>query len=135
MLQVVMMTRHVLFVGCSLHDENFVRLEREVSLLLGQMGLTQQVGTALSLHEDPLLLALFEEDLQILPMPDTDLASAGRQVDMFLDRMAMNAAAYEFSYLLDPRYKALITDDSPVIHKLRELGHAITVTRAPGTMG
>jgi NAD-dependent SIR2 family protein deacetylase len=77
MLQAAMMTRHVLFVGCSLHDENFVRLEREVSLLLRQMGLTQQVGTALTLHEAPLLLALFEEDLQILPMtPDTDQVAA-----------------------------------------------------------
>jgi hypothetical protein len=132
MLQAAMMTRHILFVGCSLHDENFVRLEREVSLLLRRMGLTRQVGTALTLHEDPLLHALFEEDLQILPMPpDTDQATAARLVDIFLDCMAMNAATDEFSYLLDPRYKALITEDSPVNHKLRELGQAMNAD--PGT--
>jgi hypothetical protein len=49
-----MMTRHVLFVGC----------------------------------------ALFEEDLQILPMtPDKDQASAARLVGIFLDYMAMNASS------------------------------------------
>jgi SIR2-like domain len=131
MLQAAMMTRHVMFVGCSLHDENFVRLERDVSLLLRQMGLKQRVGTALTLHADPLLGALFEEDLQILPMtPDTDQAAAARLVDIFLDRLAMNAATDEYSYLLDPRYKTL-TEDSPVIHKLRELGQALKADPDP----
>jgi NAD-dependent SIR2 family protein deacetylase len=126
MLQAAMMTRHVLFVGCSLHDENFVRLEREVNLLLRRMELTRQVGTALTLHEDPLLSALFEEDLQILPMTaNAEQVAAARLIDIFLDCMAMNAAADEFSYLLDPHYKALITEDSPVIHQLQELGQAI----------
>jgi hypothetical protein len=130
MLQAAMMTRHVLFVGCSLHDDNFVRLEREVSLLHRQMGLNQQVGSALTLHEDPLLDALFE-DLQILPMTSgTGQADAARLVDIFLDCMAMNAAAGEFSYLLDPRYKAL-TEDSPVIRKLQELGYAINTNSDP----
>lgn len=134
MLQAAMMTRHVLFVGCSLHDENFVRLEREVSLLLRQMGLNQQVGTALTLHEDSLLGALFE-DLQILSMtPRANQADAARLVDIFLDCMAMNAAADEFSYLLDPRYKAL-TEDSPIIHKLQELGHAINADSDPRWIG
>ena len=128
MVQTAMMTRHVLFVGFSLNDENFVRLGRDVSLLLGRMKLDRVVGTVLTLRHEPMLAALWGEDLRHVPMatPETDSPAAARLLDIFLDRVAMNAASDERSYLLDSRYAALVDNaDRFVIKKLIELGEAV----------
>lgn len=128
MVQTAMMTRHVLFAGFSLNDENFVRLGRDVSLLLDRMNLDRVVGTVLTLRHEPMLTALWGEDLRHVPMatPETDSPAASRILDIFLDQVAMNAASDERSYLLDSRYAALVDDaDRPVIKKLIELGQTV----------
>ena len=100
MVQTAMMTRHVPFVGFSLNDENFVRLGRDVSLLLGRMKLDRVVGTVLTLRQEPMLAALWGEDLRHVPMatPEAEFPAAARLLDIFLDRVAMNAASDERSY-------------------------------------
>ena len=128
MVQTAMMTRHVLFVGFSLNDENFVRLGRDVSLLLDRMKLDRVVGTVLTLRHEPMLTALWGEDLRHVAMatPETDSPAASRLLDIFLDHVAMNAASDERSYLLDSRYAALVDDaDRAVMKKLTELGQAV----------
>jgi hypothetical protein len=116
------------FVGFSLNDENFVRLGRDVSLLLDRMKLDRVVGTVLTLRHEPMLSALWGEDLQHVAMatPETDSPAASRLLDIFLDQVAMNAASDERSYLLDSRYAALVDDaDRPVMRKLIELGQTV----------
>jgi len=128
MVQAAMMTRHMLFIGYSLTDENFIRLGHDVSLLLKRMGRDDNVGTALTLHEDPLRAELWQPYLRFVPMGprNTDVSGAARVLDIFLDLVAMNAAAGEVSYLLDPRYKALVDNaDSPVFANLIALGNAV----------
>jgi hypothetical protein len=128
MVQAAMMTRHMLFIGFSLTDENFIRLGHDVSLLLKRMGRDDNIGTALNLHEDPLREELWQPYLRFVPMGprNSDMSSAARVLDIFLDLVAMNAAEGEVSYLLDPRYKALVDNaDSPVFRKLIELGEAV----------
>jgi hypothetical protein len=128
MVQAAMMTRHVLFIGYSLKDDNFIRLGHDVGLLLKRMGRDTSVGTALTLHEDPLHAALWRPHLRVIQMRprDTDTRTAARVLDIFLDLVAMNSAADEVSYLLDPRYKALVDQaDSRVLSKLLELGEAV----------
>jgi hypothetical protein len=128
MVQAAMMTRHLLFVGYSLTDENFVRLGRDVSLLLDRMRLDRVVGTALTLHTEPMLNALWGEDLKPVAIapPETEPSAAARLLEVFLDHVAMCAASDERSYILDSRYRAIIEDaDSPIIQRLIELGHAV----------
>jgi hypothetical protein len=125
MVQAAMMTRHVLFVGYSLTDENFVRLGRDVSLLLDRMNLNRVVGTVLTPHRAPMLKALWGDDMRLIEMAPRamEAATAARLIDVFLDQVTMNAASNERSYLLDPRYKAIVHNpDSPVIRQLIELG-------------
>jgi len=127
-LQAAMMTRHVLFVGYSLTDENLIRLGREVSLLLSRMSLERKVGTILTLRQEPMLNALWGKDLKPIAMtgPETETPAAARILDIFLDCVAMNSASGERSYLLNPDYQALIADtDAPVIQKLIELGQIV----------
>lgn len=128
MVQAAMMTRHMLFIGFSLNDENFIRLAHDVGLLLKRMGRDDNVGTALTLYEDPLRAELWRPHLRLVPMGprNADMFGAARVLDIFLDLVAMHSAAGEVSYLLDPRYKALVDHtDSLVFNKLIELGKAI----------
>ncbi len=135
MVQAAMMTRHLLFAGFSLTDENFIRLGRDVGLLLKRMGRDDVLGTVLSLHEDPLRAKLWRPHLQFIPMGprNADMAPAARVLDIFLDVVAMNATSGEESYLLDPRYRALVDDaDSRVFSKLIELGEAVNAEHGRG---
>jgi hypothetical protein len=128
MVQAIMMTRHVLFAGFSLRDENFIRLAREVGLLLERMSLDRKVGTVLTLQKNPMLEALWGADLKIVTMAprETDETTASSILNIFLDCLAMHAASGESSYLLDARYEALVDNaDAAVVKKLTELGQAI----------
>lgn len=133
MVQAAMMTSHVLFVGYSLKDANFVRLGRDVSRLLGQMkggqGTPgQKVGSLLTLTRDPMQEALWGKDLDVIAMapPGADQDGAARDLDVFLDRVAMHAAAGEPSYRLDERYRKLLnTDDQALADALAEIASKI----------
>ena len=122
MVQAAMMTSHVLFVGYSLKDANFVRLGRDVSRLLGQMKggqgtAGQKVGSLLTLTRDPMQEALWGKDLHVIAMaqPGADQDEAARDLDVFLDSVAMHAAAGEPSYRLDKRYQKLLNADDQAI--------------------
>ena len=125
MVQAAMMTRHMLFVGYSLRDENFARLAREVSLLFERMKLRQKAGTVLTLRQEPIIEALYGEHMEMVSLgaPEAELSDASRLVEVFLDCVGMHAASGERSYLLDPRYQTLVgAADEAVVSKLRELG-------------
>jgi NAD-dependent SIR2 family protein deacetylase len=125
MVQATMMTGHLLFVGYSLADENFVRLGRDVSRLLRDTAVKRDVGTVLSVDPLPMLDELWGEDLQHVRMPGAGMEAA-RFLDIFLDQCATVAAANERSYLLDPRYRALVGEfDTPVRQQLIELARAV----------
>ena len=123
MVQTAMMTRHLLFVGYSLRDENFARLAGEVGLLLERLGRDQETGTVLTLHEDPIAEAMYGKNLKFVPLGG---AEAARLVEIFLDCVGMHAASGERSYLLDPRYRSFVRPaDEAVVSRLRELGKAV----------
>lgn len=70
-----MVTKHMLFVGYSLSDENFIRLARQVRHLFQRpdKGKSNEdkaapVGTVLSLFENRARRKLWEDDLDFLPM-------------------------------------------------------------------
>ena len=127
-VQSAMMIRHVLFMGYSLTDDNFVRLGRDVSLLLAPVGVDRLVGTVLTLDEEPMLQEMWQ-DLQLLPMrPQSgEQLDAVRLLDIFLDCLGMHTASHERSYYLDPRYETLMeASDEPIIRSLRELAGKVT---------
>lgn len=115
-LQAMLMTRHMLFVGYSLNDDTFHRVMHEVRQ--ARSGVPGKVGTALVLFDDPLLAELWGDDLDIIaiaPQPagrptEADIASAARGLDLFLDRVALLAADVT-SFLLDPTYRSMLDDE------------------------
>lgn len=135
-VQASMVTKHMLFVGYSLSDENFIRLARQVRQLFRTAGTEGPVGTVLALFEDPARDRLWHGDLHFIPMspaaPATsqrsdgsvdpsEIAAAARRLDIFLDQLAA-ASCDDAPYVLNERYRELISvDDQALVEALRPL--------------
>jgi len=139
-VQALLMTRHVLFVGYSLKDENFKRLTEEVRDLFRKEAQSSSdssaprvLGTIVTLQPEPETTAQWFPDLATIAAgedcitPDgRGTADAGRKLEIFLDRVAAKAASDEHSYVLDPRYaELLVCADRPFAERLVKLAHEL----------
>jgi len=139
-VQALLMTRHVLFVGYSLKDENFTRLTEEVRDLFSKEVQppsddcpSRVLGTIVTLQPEPETTAQWSPDLDTIAVgedfitPDgRGTADAGRKLEIFLDRIAAKAASDEHSYVLDPRYaELLVCADRPFAERLVKLAHEL----------
>ncbi len=114
-VQAMLITRHMLFVGFSLDDDNFHRIVDAVRRALHGSS-RDALGSAVSLFANPLLEQLWGEDLSWVhlcdkPAPDaqTPVSAAARTFEIFLDCLSFHAAAP--NYLLNPRFGALLSPD------------------------
>ena len=110
-----LVTRHVLFAGFSLTDDNFHRIVDAVRRLRGD-GRTGHFGTALALGSGGLGEALWEQDIRRVRMaeqkestPGFPFAAAARQLEVFLDYLVSRTrdAAH---LLVGERFDTLLTD-------------------------
>jgi hypothetical protein len=114
-VQALLLTRHMLFVGYSMSDEDFHQLIHEV--LDSRRGVEEagKMGTALSLSADPLLDGIRGKELDIVSMSQgttddqTDL-DAARQLQIFLDLVAY-LSAVKGTFLLDGTYEGLLRQE------------------------
>lgn len=67
-VQALLLTRHMLFVGFSLVDDNFARLAHQVHRVLRGGQAQRKVGTVLALRKDPARERLYQADLEHLAM-------------------------------------------------------------------
>ncbi len=142
LVQSLLLTRHMLFVGFSLEDDNFARLAHQVRKLLKSVSAERRVGTVLTLREDAARERLWRSDLeQVGVWPAAapgqsdedrwrDEKCAARRLEIFLDRVAWRAAVSRGGserYLLDERYDAMerTQDERSLREKLRRLERAV----------
>lgn len=126
----LMLTKHLLVVGTSLTDDNFLRLAYEVSNYLnaapgGSQQTKEPFGTVLSLRADATKQQLWDGTFYLVGASDEpdpvdegwtpDDAEQARKItqdrrardlSIMLDYIAMEASLD--NYLLDPRYRALL---------------------------
>ncbi|MBX2802387.1 MAG: SIR2 family protein [Myxococcales bacterium] len=115
-VQAMLITRHMLFVGFSLNDDNFHRIVDAVRRAL--VGAERDgLGSVVSLMANPVVEQLWGDDLQWIHLAGAattergrrkTLASAARRFDIFLDCLSFHAAAP--SHVLNPRFEALLSD-------------------------
>lgn len=112
-----LLTHHLLFVGFGLADDHFHEIVHDVRRAIpAESSDSHQMGTVLSLFEEPLQQLVWSGKLDILPMagvaPNRDsnpedataaVVAAGRELEIFLDMMAAYATD-NHSYLLAPSY-------------------------------
>jgi len=140
LVQAMLLTRHMFFVGYSLSDESFHKVLHEVraarrgtSRKVARNKQQAQLGTALVLYPDPFFHKLFEQDLNIVPVaePDEDTSIAERRFEIFLDHLAYQAVDVS-PFLLDPTYAAML---DPAEQKASELLSELHENLDPGPMG
>lgn len=118
-----LLTHHLLFVGFGLADDHFHEIVHDVRRAIPAASSDgHQMGTVLSLFDEPLQRLVWAGKLDILPMAgaapdkvskDADttaaVAAAGRELEVFLDMMAAYATD-NHSYLLATAYNKGLSD-------------------------
>jgi hypothetical protein len=131
-VEALLITRHMLFVGFGLADDNFHRIADAVRRVVHPPGIAETrrepFGTTLVLDRNPLQQELWEGDLIWATLaaphsttPDVStIAEAARRLDIFLD--CVLAKTRSTAYLLNPYYEALLSDaEKALAHSLRRL--------------
>lgn len=136
-VQALMLTRHLLVVGASMTDDNFLRLAHEVAGFQDRDARTHDgdgdalIGTVVTLSPKPAQERLWRGRFRYLATSDGGTgAERARELAIFLDLLAMLAASRD-RYLLDPRYEQMLSEDERHVATAgRELADA--VSRLPG---
>lgn len=122
-MQALLVTRHILLVGFSLTDDNFLRLVHDVRNAVGARIASSdeppEFGTALFLGPQPFLSELWAGDVRLLPMLDREesestRAEAARRLEIFLDLVALLATS-SAEHLLDPTFDGMLTVDERAV--------------------
>ncbi len=123
-VQAAMVTRHIMFVGYSVSDLNFIRLAYQVRALFERFQVPSEIGTVITLAADPGQQALWKDTLDYVPVPGSN-TEAGRNIEILLDCIAQDSCD-EAPYLLDKRYAGALDDDERVLaERLLELAGSV----------
>jgi hypothetical protein len=124
-VQALLITRHMLFVGFSLTDDNFHRIVDDVRKVVRsttERGTVSPFGSALLVRSDDLLEELWRDDLHLVRMEGNrfiDVSDQARQLDIFLD-LLVSESVHGNSPLLDPAYDGILSDEEREIRGLLE---------------
>jgi hypothetical protein len=136
LVQGLLLTRHVLFVGFSLTDYNFLRISHDVRHLLrsrlaeGDPG--QRYATAVLPDHNPLLQQVWQGDMYLVPF-DVNFPEAARQVEIFLDCLAACVGAD--AHLLAPDFADLLEkEDRYLADELHALAQNHPLTDGGGRL-
>ena len=128
-LHALLLTRHVLFVGASMLDDDLVRIAHDVRSALQSLGPEQgrRLGTVLALVEDPARARLWEQDVDTVAVghAGTSERDAARRLEVLLDLVGCLASA-PTGYLLDPAYRGMLDEqEAALAGALTDLGERL----------
>jgi hypothetical protein len=113
-LHSLLLTRHVLFVGTSMLDDDLIRIAHQVRSALQLQGSDagRRTGTVLALREDAARARLWERDVETVAMAPSDSppAEAARRLEVLLDLIGCLSTP-PTGYLLDPAYRGLLDEE------------------------
>lgn len=124
LVQAMLLTRHMVFAGYSLRDEDFHQLVHDVRLAVPLDVHPRPLGTAIALFDDPVYARLWSDDVELIAVhpecqapSDADKAVAAREVERFFDLVGFLASDMS-RFVLDPTYEGLLEDDEKALRKL-----------------
>ncbi|MGY2128564.1 SIR2 family protein [Blastococcus sp. SYSU DS0617] len=135
-LHSLLLTRHVLFVGTSMLDDDLIRIAHEVRSALQVQGSDRahRSGTVLALREDVARARLWEQDVETVAMAGADVpsAEAARRLEVLLDLIGCLSTP-PTGYLLDPAYRGLLDDEERALaDALRSVAELVPDGGVPG---
>ena len=120
-VQAMLLTKHLLYVGFSLTDYNFHKIVSAVKRALpessqdGRSRFNEQFGSALMLQNKKMETELWKKTVELIPMIEPDpsnewklIGFAARQLEIFLDIVSCRTVDSS-AYLLDNRYHHMLT--------------------------
>lgn len=127
-VEALLLTSHLMFVGFSMGDPSFVEAAKRVQAVraLAEGTRPSKVATVLALGPG----AVEEhDDFEVVYMLDgNDTGQAARRLEIFLDRVSWVAATEgpsSCSYLLDPAYADLFSEEESTRELRRQLGQLV----------
>jgi len=111
-VQALLITRHMLFVGFSLKDEHFQSIVYDVKKAMrgvSDQASNRKMGTALLLAPS-LMDQVWEPDIHCLPVAERASQEAARLLEIVLDRLAFLTTT-SAPYLLDETFSELLDDE------------------------
>ncbi len=113
-LHSLLLTRHVLFLGTSMLDDDLIRIAHQVRSALQLQGAAsnRRNGTVLALREDAARARLWECDVETVAMAPANVpaAEAARRLEVLLDLISCLSTP-PTGYLLDPAYRGLLDEE------------------------
>lgn len=119
LVQAMLFTRHMLFVGYGLRDEDFHELVYEVRSAFPGGKFANKLGTTIALFDDPVQSELWSDMLSVVPMRPplngrvpsaAEVGEAARDAARLLDLIGM-LASNRSSFLLDWHYEGARTSE------------------------
>jgi hypothetical protein len=124
-VQAMLITRHMLFVGFSLNDDNFQRIADEVRKVMrtrpsdSSTG-SEPFGTALLLNSSDLLASLWQKDIRCVSIgrgSDQPTSAAANELEVLLDYVLYRAQR-NVGHLMDRRYAGLLSTEEKQLRDL-----------------
>lgn len=135
-MQAMLMTQHMLFVGYSLQDETFHRVMFDVRKAFGssyfQSPGSTKFGTVLLVAENQLVSGMWENSLDVVALHTSDSTEGGRNLEIVLDLVGFECADTS-AFLLDATFDSLLTGEERLLRK--RLGEVIDAAGDGGPVG
>jgi hypothetical protein len=114
LVQAMLLTRHMLFVGYGLGDEDFHRIVHDVRAAVSASGegTASNIGSALVLQRDELQETLWQDTIDTIAVNDGkkgDDAEAARTLQILLDRVVYLTSDLT-AFVLDDGFRGLLTE-------------------------
>ncbi len=109
LVQALLVTRHMLFVGFGLTDDHLHAVIHDVRRALAGAR-RGTLGTALLLSEDDLRMQLWQGDVEHVTMGEGTTAELARRLELFLDHVLLLATTSD-AHLFEESYVRVLTSD------------------------
>jgi hypothetical protein len=130
-VQALLITRHMLFVGFSFTDDNFHRIAHAVRQAVQSAEAPRRFGTTLVVRPNSLARELWRDDVEWIAFDEDGalrrgMAEQARRLEIFLDRLGA-AAATRVTHLCDRRYDAVLSvSERRLRDRLEAIAHDAT---------
>lgn len=119
-VQAMLITRKMLFLGFSLSDENFLRIVDAVRRAIAPVERKTlnpvKIGSAIMLYHDPILEKHWSNELTIYSPSDSTISipEASRRMEIFFDYLLLRTGATK--HFLNPRFFETLDDYEKKLH-------------------
>ena len=123
-VQALLITKHMMFVGFSLDDDNFHRIADDVRKIVWANERGEPFGTSIVLDSRPFLAQMWDGEIEMVVVDEGEhrggvpgsvslLAERARKLEIFLDYLLAQVA--DPNHLLNARFAHLLTEDEAAL--------------------